>query len=99
MQPVGAQPQEQHPEVLKAFVKCLQTGSPMMAEGVEGIRGLELGNAIMMAGLTGKPVDLPVDGDAFDAFIEDMKKTYGGRKTLAVADTAAPAGDFSSSFR
>ncbi len=97
--PVGAQPQEQHPEVLKAFVKCLQTGSPMMAEGVEGIRGLELGNAIMMAGLTGKPVDLPVDGDAFDAFIEDMKKTYGGRKTLAVADTAAPAGDFSSSFR
>jgi predicted dehydrogenase len=96
--PVAPQPADQHPEVLKAFVKTIVTGSPMTADGVEGIRGLELGNAIMMAGLTGKPVDLPVNGDEFDAFIEEMKKKYGGKKTLAVTESAAAA-DFSASFR
>jgi len=95
--PVGNQPPEQHPEVLAAFIKSIQTGSPLIAEGVEGIRGLELGNAILMAGLTGKPVDLPVNGDEFDAFIEEMKKNYAGRKTLETVATSAAA-DLSASF-
>ena len=27
-------------------------------------------------------VDLPIDGEAYDAFIKDLTAKYGGRKTL-----------------
>jgi hypothetical protein len=32
--------------------------------------------------MTRRPVDLPMDGDAFDAFLKDMTTQYGGRKNL-----------------
>ena len=35
-----------------------------------------------MAALTRKPVELPLESGAYDQFIADMTKTYGGRKTL-----------------
>ncbi len=98
--PTGKQPEQQHDEVMKVFIKHLQTGrkTPLIADGPEGIRGLELGNAILMAGLTGTPVELPVDGAAYDSFILDLTKKYGGKKTLGPKDKA-DAGDFASSFR
>jgi predicted dehydrogenase len=98
--PTKRQPEQQHDEVMKVFIKHLLDGrkTPLIAEGPEGIRGLELGNAMLMAGLTGNPVELPVNGDAFDAFILDLTKKYGGKKTLATKDKAE-SGDFASSFR
>ncbi len=73
---------EGHKVVTQAFVNGILKGTPLLAEGVDGVRGLEIGNAMLMAGLTRQPVDLPIDGDKFDGFIEDLKKKYGGRKTL-----------------
>jgi predicted dehydrogenase len=80
--PVPVDPGKHHEQVVAAFVKSLQEGTPMIAEGVEGIRGLELGNAMLMAGLTRQPVDLPMDGARFDAFLDDLKQRYGGKKTV-----------------
>ena len=55
---------------------------PMISPGEDGIKGLELGNAIMMAGLTRKPVDFPVDGDAYDKMIKELAEKYGGKKQV-----------------
>jgi predicted dehydrogenase len=97
--PVREQPAQQHDELTKVYIRHMLDGgkTPLLAHGVEGIRGLELGNAMMMAGLTGKPVDLPMDGDAFDAFIQDMAKKYGGKKTLETK--SGVSADMASSFR
>lgn len=68
--------------LMQNFVDAVLKGTPLLAPGVEGVRGLEIGNAIMMSALTRKPVDLPVDGDAYDLFIKDMARKYGGKKTV-----------------
>jgi len=83
---------ESHKLVTERFVETVLKDLPnasLIAEGTEGVHGLEIGNAMMMAGLTRVPVSLPVDGDAFDAFIEDMHKKYGGKKTLETKEAAS----------
>ena len=61
------------------------------------MKQLELGNAMLMAGLTRQAVDLPLDGDKYEAFIQDLDRKYGGRKKLVAAPGAT--GDMASSFK
>ena len=77
---------ESHKIITQNFVNAILKGEQLIAPGLEGLKGLELGNAIMMAGLTRKPVDLPVDGEAYQAFLRDMAAKYGGKKTLATRE-------------
>jgi hypothetical protein len=51
---------------------------------------------MLMAGLTRRPVELPLDGDAYEQFLKDMQKQYGGKKTLQTK--AVSPGDMASSF-
>lgn len=95
--PVAQDPGKHHEQVMNAFVKSIREGTPLVAEGVEGVRGLELGNAMLMAGLTRTPVELPMDGDAFDNFIKELIAKYGGKKTLA--GSSAGAEEMAASFR
>ena len=44
---------------------------------------LEIGNAMLIAGVTRQPVDLPMNAEAFDALLKDLEKQYGGKKKLA----------------
>ena len=82
------------------FVNAVLRGEPLIAPGGEGAKGLEIGNAMLMAGLTRAPVELPLDGDAFEAFLGELTKKYGGRKQLqpAGAGGGGSAGDMNSSF-
>src|SRR5437762_1764882 len=48
-----------------------------------GTNGLELGNAMLMAGVTRIPVELPVDGDKFELLLKDLQAKYGGKKTIS----------------
>lgn len=74
--------EEGHKVITENFIKAILQNEPLISPGVEGIRGLELGNAMLMAGLRRQPVDFPVDGDAFDKMIDELAKTYGGKKQL-----------------
>jgi len=90
---------ESHRTVTENFVDVVLHNKPnsaLIAPGTEGVRGLEIGNAIMMAGLTRKPVELPMDGKAYDRFILDMAKKYGGKKKLK---TKAAHVDMNASFK
>ena len=79
------------------FVNAVLRDEPLIAPGEEGARGLEIGNAMLMAGVTRQPVDLPLDGDAFDALLTELTQKYGGKKQVQ-APAAAPSADMSSSF-
>lgn len=71
-----------HKAVTEQFVNAVQKGTPLVAEGVEGVKGLEIGNAMLISGVKRKPVDLPLDATEYEEFMKDLIKTYGGRKTL-----------------
>jgi predicted dehydrogenase len=80
---------EGHKAVTQNFVNAILKGDPLIATGADGLRQLELGNSILMAALTRKSVDLPLESGAYDQFIADMTKTYGGRKTLKTDPNAS----------
>ncbi len=94
--PYGRSGGPEHEVLWQNFVDAVRYDKSMLAPGIEGVRGLELGNAIMMAGLTRTPVELPMDGDAYDAFITEMARKYGGKKSLAEKQAVV---DMGASFR
>ncbi|MEO6436767.1 MAG: gfo/Idh/MocA family oxidoreductase, partial [Tepidisphaeraceae bacterium] len=78
------------------FVNAVLKNEPLIAPGDDGVKGLEIGNAMLMSGLTRQPVDLPLDGDAVEAFIAELAKKYGGRKSLQTKE--GNAAEMTSSF-
>ncbi|WP_313579293.1 Gfo/Idh/MocA family protein [Lacrimispora sp.] len=56
---------EQHVGVLKAFAGRILHGTPLIAEGVEGINGLTLSNAMHLSSWLKKEVEIPFDEDLF----------------------------------
>jgi predicted dehydrogenase len=86
---------EGHKVIMQNFVNAILKKEPLIAPGSEGDKGLEIGNAMLMAGVTRRPVDLPLDGDAYEQLLKDLHKQYGGKKTL---QTKAAQVDMASSF-
>ncbi len=84
----------QHPAVVNAFTAHLLRGTPLVADGCEGIRGLSISNAAHLSSWLGRAVELPVDEDLF--FDELQKKIAGStyQKTVKVREES----DMSSTF-
>ena len=55
-----------HFEVLENFADAILDGAELIAPAEEGIRSVELGNAMLYSSLIGQPVDLPLDGAAYE---------------------------------
>lgn len=62
---------EQHVGVLKAFASRILHGTPLIADGVEGINGLTLSNAMHLSSWLKKEVEIPFDEDLF---LEELNK-------------------------
>lgn len=56
---------EQHLGILKNFVRAILDDEPLIAPASDGLRSVELLNAILLASLTDRTVTLPIDGAAF----------------------------------
>lgn len=61
----------QHMGVLKAFAGRILYGTPLVAEGKEGINGLMLSNAMHLSSWLQKPVEIPFDEQLF---LEELGK-------------------------
>lgn len=81
----------QHVGVLNAFAAHILHGAPLVAEGVEGIRGLTLSNAMHLSCFLGHPVEIPFDEDVY--YEELMKRVKTSRRKenvqAVVADTSS----------
>ena len=62
-----------HAQVVRRFAGAVRRGEPLVATGEDGLAALELGNALLLAGYTGRPVDLPLDRGAYDAFLAEKR--------------------------
>jgi len=70
--PLGA-PQDggsQHVGVLNAFVQKINGEGELIADGVDGINGLAISNAIHLSSWLGKTVELPLDEDLYLAELQ-----------------------------
>ncbi len=80
----------QHVEVLRAFAAHILRGEPLVAPGVEGIRGLTLSNAMHLSAWLDKTVELPLDEDLFLEELNKRRATSRHKEANAVVlDTDA----------
>ena len=61
----------QHKGILKSFAARILYGTPLVAEGKEGINGLTLSNAMHLSSWLSKPISLPFDETLF---LEELDK-------------------------
>ncbi len=62
--PVG-QVGEEHKDMTRNWIQSIQTGSKLLADGREGIKGVELSNAMMLSTWTDDWINIPVDEKHF----------------------------------
>lgn len=74
---------EQHIGVIKAFAGRILHGTPLVAQGEEGINGLTLSNAMHLSSWLGHGVDLPFDEDLF---LEELNKRRSASRKKETAD-------------
>ena len=72
---------DQHPGVLNAFAAHLLRGEPLIASAEDGVRALELSNAMHLSGWLGRPVSLPVEEAAFTRLLQQKIASSEIRKT------------------
>ena len=68
---------EQHSGVTNAFAAHILHGTPLIAEGEEGINGLTIANAAYLSSWLGKTVELPLDEDLY---LEELNKRRAASK-------------------
>jgi predicted dehydrogenase len=68
-------PNPGHAGVTEAFVKTIRGEGELIACGEEGIRSLELNNAMLLSAWTDDWADLPVDEDAYYALLQEKIKS------------------------
>jgi len=76
----------QHREICRNFVDAILDGVPLIAPAEEGLRSVEMANAMLLSTLLGKPVDLPIDGGLFQTklqeLIEESRRRRSDQQTL-----------------
>ncbi len=83
----------QHNEILQNFVDAILDKKPLIAEARDGIRSVELANAMLLSSFTGKTVDIPLSAAGYERrlkkLIRESTFTKQVKKTGPVADMSA----------
>jgi predicted dehydrogenase len=75
-----------HSIVLEAYANAILNGGKLVAAGPEGLDGLMLGNAMMLSSFQNRPVDLPLDEDAYEAKLMELIETSRFQKVVQSAE-------------
>ncbi|TCN27481.1 Gfo/Idh/MocA family protein [Mesobacillus foraminis] len=54
-----------HQGIMQNWIDSIAKGTPLLAPGEEGIKGLEISNAIYLSSWLKEPVELPIDAELF----------------------------------
>jgi predicted dehydrogenase len=60
-----------HTEIMSNFVDCILNGTPLIAPAQEGVRSIELANAILYSSFKRRPIDLPLDSKVYAQFLKE----------------------------
>ena len=84
----------QHMEILENFADAILEGKELIAPAEEGIHSVELANAMLYSSLTGQPIELPLDGQAFE---QELRKLIQN-STFVKGEQVAADVDVNASF-
>lgn len=76
-----------HWKVTEAFARAILDGSPLIAHAPEGLHSLMLGNAMMLSSFRGRPVDLPIDSNAYEKRLRKLIAASRYQKVVRQAET------------
>lgn len=84
-----------HRDILTNLKNAVLNGEPLIAQAVEGVNGLELGNAMLLSHLEDRTVELPIDAALFDEHLNKLiaSSTYK-KEVSSVKDTNEFGGSF-----
>jgi predicted dehydrogenase len=60
----------QHREIMQNFIAAILDGAPLIAPAKEGIRSVELANAMLFSSFENRTVELPLDGRKYERFLK-----------------------------
>ena len=84
-----------HALLITNFVNAILDGEELIAPGASGIGSVELANVMVYSGLLGQAIDLPMDGAAWEAKLNELiANSTHEKKVVEVSNE-----DFSASFR
>ena len=70
----------QHAQIDQNFVDSISKGIPLMVPAREGIKSLELGNAMLYSSITGETVTLPLNEKKYESMLMNLIKKSSFRK-------------------
>ena len=82
-----------HMKITENWIRAILDQTPLIAGGEEGIRSLELSNAMLLSSWIDDRVELPIDEDLYHAKLQERIKSTktakqdGGDSTMAVTDS------------
>lgn len=86
---------QQHATLMQNFVAAILDGAPLIAPGSDGLHSVELANAIVYSSLTNQTIELPLDGAAWEAQLNQLIRDSRFTKEVRATGTD----DFAASFR
>jgi predicted dehydrogenase len=87
----------QHVEILQNFANAILKGEKLLSPAEEGIRSVELANAILLSTWEDKTIELPMSSADYERILIEKGEKSTFEKTKVVAK--ASADDFAKSFR
>ncbi len=83
-----------HAILMRNFVEAIRNKTPLIAPGVEGIHSVELANVLLYSSLVDQTINLPMDGAAFEAKLQQLiDQSTHEKKVVEISDE-----DFASSL-
>ena len=84
-----------HATLMTNFVNAILDGEALIAPGEEGLGSVELANVMVYSGLLNESVDLPMDGEAWEAKLNELIANSTHEKKVVEVSSE----DFAASFR
>lgn len=76
----------QHAEILQNFIDAIVSGVPLIAPAKEGIKSVELGNAMLYSSEIGKTLEMPLNAPAYERMLKKkIRESRFVKKTREVA--------------
>lgn len=75
--------QHGHTVIVRNFARHILYGEPLISPGEDGLKPLELANAVWLSAHLGKPVKLPMSRRAYDNFLAKKRRTSTFVKEVA----------------
>jgi predicted dehydrogenase len=92
-------PERGHAGVLTDFAEAILSGTPLVADGREGIRMLSLANAAYLSTWEGRKVALPLSAEDMERFNAHLAKRAAKSQMTPTESASVPTGKISSRWK